>query len=447
MPAVLAILLPGASGAWAGERHAPGPPLFATAPESPAPNQTVAEAEEPKVLSPQRTRVYIGIRAGQQFFLDSGLAPGVEVDRRFRDVAGSGLIGLNIGRYLGLEVAAEFYENDVEASGFGKIGEFTVWTVMPQVRLRYPMSEDRLAPYLFGGVGWGISEFSDATAAGSDPAAPRVGGSETNTVYALGGGLDYFIADNIALNAELKYVSHEADIEVGSQDVKADLDSLLLLAGLRLFFPGPPREVTGPRARLRAADGWRTRTYFDIRIGYPYTLDEDVTTGFKLARDRVEQVIGASIGLDLHRHFGVELAVDHYERALLATPALGTVAGDTKIGEYDVWSIIAQGRVRYPLLDDILVPYLLAGLGVAHSEVNDRVVLDSSTTVPRFSVERTSFIASVGAGVEYFVADNMAVGAQARYLYHRPDADIRGNRRSLDADVLLLTASLRLYFN
>jgi opacity protein-like surface antigen len=406
-----------------------------------------AEAAEPKALSPQRTRFYIGLRAGQQFFLDKDLVPGVEAESSFRDVAASGVIGMNIGRYLGLEIAGDFYESDLEAPGVGKIGEYTVWTVMPQVRLRYPLMDDRLAPYLFGGAGLGVSEFSDKTAAALDPAVPQIGGDDTNLAFALGGGLDYFIADNIALNAELKYVSHDAEIEVGSRDVSTDLDSLLLLGGLRLFFPGPPRQITGPEMHRRSSDAWSTKVYIDLRIGFPYTLDESIAEGLELARDQVEQVIGASIGFDLHRYFGLEFAVDHYERALLATPALGMVSGDTKIGEYDVWSFIPQARIRYPLLNYILVPYLQIGAGVSRTEVNDRVPLEPSVTVPDFNAEKTSFIASIGAGLEYFVADNMAVGAQARYLYHRPDVEIAGVTESIDADVLLFTANLRIYFN
>ena len=447
VPAALALSLLAAPSARAGDHHVPGPPQYGAAPEATARSGQGAEATETEALSPQRTRFYIGLRAGPQFFLDTDLAPGVDIDSGSKEPAGSGVIGVNIGRYLGLEIAADFYESDLDAPGFGKIGEYTVWTAIPQVRLRYPMLDDRLAPYLFGGAGLGVSEFSDKTAAKSDPAAPQFKGKDSNLVYAWGGGLDYFIADNIALNAELKYVSHKADAELGSRDVEVDLDSLLLLGGLRLFFPGPPREITGPGARRIRPDDWYARVYLDFRVGYPFVIDEDIVTGFKFTSDDIEQVMGASIGLDLHRHFGLELAVDHYEMSLQTTPAGGAVSSDTKIGEYDVWSFVPQLRFRYPLLDDTLAPYLLAGAGVSRTEVNDRVPHDPSAGVPRFSAKETNLIASIGAGLEYFVSDNMALGAQARYVYHRPEVEIDGAGRTINADMLLLTANLRIYFN
>ena len=49
-------------------------------------------------------------------------------------------------------------------SGFGTIGEYGVFAVMPQIRLRYPFLGDKLVPYIVGGGGIAFTDFNDRKA-------------------------------------------------------------------------------------------------------------------------------------------------------------------------------------------------------------------------------------------------------------------------------------------
>jgi|GEM_PF-1787543 len=61
--------------------------------------------------------------------------------------AWGGALGLNLNRYVGVELAVDNYELFLEPGGYGgTIGELSIWSVMPQVRLRYPLLRDRLVP-------------------------------------------------------------------------------------------------------------------------------------------------------------------------------------------------------------------------------------------------------------------------------------------------------------
>ena len=101
-----------------------------------------------------------------------------------------------------------------------------------------------------------------------------------------------------------------------------------------------------------AQDDDRTRYYLGLR-GHgsnPFT--------------EVHDLLGASVGVNVNRYWGFELAAEGFERRLRL---------DGKaLGEYLLLPLVPQVRVRYPLLGGRLTPYALAGVGVAFTEFNDR---------------------------------------------------------------------------
>lgn len=142
-----------------------------------------------------RIRFYLGLR-GQ----DTNPQAGVH------DAWGAS-IGANLGKYWGLELSADTFERRVERGGGPSLGEYGVLALVPQLRLRYPLFGDRLVPYVIGGVGLGLTSFNDRK-----PAAFGVSiqNKDSSTlVGTVGGGLEYFIADNIAVGVEVKYVLAE----------------------------------------------------------------------------------------------------------------------------------------------------------------------------------------------------------------------------------------------
>ena len=109
--------------------------------------------------------------------------------------------------------------------------------MVPQLRLRYPLRQGRLTPYALAGVGVSFTEINDQ----KEPVFDfdiDIDGNTWDVVGALGAGVEYFVASNIALGMEAKYLisrGHEIRLEGRTSDVK--LDSLLFSFGLRIFFP------------------------------------------------------------------------------------------------------------------------------------------------------------------------------------------------------------------
>jgi opacity protein-like surface antigen len=75
---------------------------------------------------------------------------------------------------------------------------------------------------------------------------------------------------------------------------------------------------------------------------------------------------------------------------------------------------VPQVRLRYPLLDGRLVPYLLAGVGYAAAEINDRKPAGAGVNI---QASRSGLAVTVGGGLEYLVTRNVAVGMETKYLY------------------------------
>jgi opacity protein-like surface antigen len=185
---------------------------------------------------------------------------------------------------------------------------------------------------------------------------------------------------------------------------------------------------------VRAQDTDDLRGYLGFRLGLTAAADTDIGGG--LGATPNEQVLGVLVGVNLGRHLGVELAGDGWERNM-------RLGGHT-IGEFAIYTVMPYLRARYPLFDGRITPYALAGLGVGYTEFNDR-------KRPGFDVDvggtDWGVVGAIGVGIEYFVANNIAVGAETKYIISR-DQGVRfnGGRQSLDLDTLLVTAGIRILF-
>jgi opacity protein-like surface antigen len=182
-----------------------------------------------------------------------------------------------------------------------------------------------------------------------------------------------------------------------------------------------------------AQDTDQLRGYLSARLGIASAIDTDVGGGLDATAH--EQVLGVSVGVNVNRHLGVELRGDGWERNM----QLGRT-----IGEFAIYTVAPYLRLRYPVLDARLTPYALVGVGLGYTEFNDR-------KKPGFDVDvgGTSWgvAGGVGLGLEYFVANNIAIGAETKYVVLR-DQDVRfnGRRQSLDLDTVLTTVGIKLLF-
>ena len=108
-----------------------------------------------------RFRPYVGLK-----FFDTNPATGVH------DLFGFSL-GRQPDRYFGVELSGDRYEVFPDIAPYGTIGEYGVFALIPQARLRYPVFEDKLVPYLIGGIGVALT--------GSTTASPGASGSRSRT--------------------------------------------------------------------------------------------------------------------------------------------------------------------------------------------------------------------------------------------------------------------------
>lgn len=177
-------------------------------------------------------RGYLGVRLGITAASGTDIGGGLGASPN-EQVLGVSL-GVNLGRYLGVEFAGDGWERNMRLAG-RTIGEFAMYTAMPMLRARYSLLEGRLVPYALVGVGAAYTEFNDRKRPGFEV---DVGGTSWGVVGALGGGVEYFVANNITMGVEAKYViSRDQDVRLNGRRQSLDLDTLLAAAGIRLYFP------------------------------------------------------------------------------------------------------------------------------------------------------------------------------------------------------------------
>jgi opacity protein-like surface antigen len=400
-------------------------------------------------------RKWIVLGAAIAFGAAAGLASAEDSDRprgylhlKFRDTNTlTGVhdyygfaLGANLNRYLGVELSGDRFELFPEISGIGTIGEYGVFALMPQIRLRYPLLRDRLVPYVIGGAGIALTEFNDRKTPSDTAGRPisalgmSIQDESTTLVGTLGAGIEYFLADNIALGVEFKYLfAGDQALTVGGTRHTFNASSPLTSFGLRFFYP-----ELRPDSPADIRERTPLRLYLAFRAGMALATDWELAPGVEAspvpaAWGDLGKFFGASLGLDFGRHVGVELAVDGYEVAL-GVSGLGT------IGEYATYSFAPALRLRYPLVGERLVPYGTAGVGVVHAEFNDRKPRGAD-----LQIDADSYAAGVvvGAGIEYFVASNIALGLESRYLYS-PGHRITIGGRAEDATIQMLAVAISL---
>jgi opacity protein-like surface antigen len=109
-----------------------------------------------------------------------------------------------------------------------------VVTTIPQVRLRYPLLDGRLIPYAIGGVGLSYAEFNDRKPPGANL---EIDDRSFGVAASGGAGLDVFVAHNIALGFETKYLTsraHTLTID-GDRKTGGSHSAVVFSFGLRVF--------------------------------------------------------------------------------------------------------------------------------------------------------------------------------------------------------------------
>jgi opacity protein-like surface antigen len=370
----------------------------------------------------EQPRLYFGVRIGESNPITKA-----------NDVASASL-GANLDRYLGLELSLDGYELFLDTATQGRVGELGVLGLLPQLRVRYPLLEDRLVPYFLGGAGVAIAQIND-----TNVPTTWAGGSLTSVraLGAVGGGVEYFISDDIAAGVEGKYlITGSKTLDANGTRQEIDMNAGILTFGLRLFFPeAHPDPVAF--AQSRAA----RRFYLSARFGGGLRMPGHAFPGIttepeqRLFGSNLAPMFAVSVGTQLDEVFDVELAGSNYELRLHAPDASGSA-------EYAVFPLLVQTRLHLPIADPHVDPYVLGGVGAEFVEVNDggssSVVLDGNGV---------AVVGALGAGLDYFVTRDIAFGLEAKYVISRGHtlevdggAPLRG-----DLDALLLSLGVRAY--
>jgi opacity protein-like surface antigen len=358
--------------------------------------------------------------------------PGTDV----HDAWGLG-VGLNLNRYLGLELAGDNFEKSIKPRGYAQLGEYAVWSFVPQLRLRYPMLKGRLVPYVIGGVGGAFTQFNDRKPPGFGLSIKT---DSSALMGAVGGGLEYFVADNISLGFEVKYLaSSDQHLQVDGNSYDLSASAPLIMMSVRLHYP-----ELHPPAWADIEQG-ASRFYLGIKAGGALPVHDQIFSGVHAKAEppayagTLDQLFGLVAGANFGRHFSGEISVDGFETVL-------DVEGVGRIGEYAVVAIMPQVRVRYPLLEEErLMPYAIAGVGLGYNEFNDRKPAGAEVVV---DAQTYGVTAALGLGIEYFVTSNIAFNFETRYLFSRGQTlQIDGGReRSGNLDALLFSLGLRVFF-
>ncbi len=351
--------------------------------------------------------------------------------------AWGGALGLNLNRYVGVELAVDNYELFLEPSGYGgTIGELAIWSVMPQVRLRYPLLRDRLVPYLVAGGGIGFAQFNDPKSA---VFGLSVDTDASTPLGSIGGGLEYFIADNIALGFEGKYLfGGDVQYEIEGTPLETSPNAPLLMVSLRVFYP-----ELRPALLAESRDQVPARFYFGLLAGGAIPVNDEVFAGIEAEPeppayfDTFNQLFGFLVGMNFGRYLGVEVSAETSEMKL-------HLPGRGDIGEFANHTIVPQLRARYPMMDGRVVPYAVAGVGVSFAELNDTLPAAEGLSV---DVGNTGIAATLGGGVEYFFMSNASLSLEARYLFSRGHTLTidDGPERDGNLDSVRLSLGLRVY--
>ncbi len=311
-------------------------------------------------------------------------------------------LGLNFNRYLGAELAFDYYLKD-----WGKpepIGEASSYHFIPELRVRYPLLKDRLVPYLIAGAGPSWIQGKDVK---SSAFGQNVSLEGYSFGIAAGAGLEYFLDDNVTFDIEGRYLwVNPIDGTVSGQPQQANLSAALFTFGLRVYF-----DENRPRPLLSQEKEPVSRVYFGVRAGADFLTDDQWVPGVRLHAEQAawgkvaSQTGSLLLGLDLGRNFGVEIAGDHVNH-LIEVDGLGRVA------EYGQGWVLANLRLRFP--SGRWVPYVYAGGGITYAEFKDYqpasegLHLEGDTLHPAVNV---------GGGVEYFITRNFSLNADARWAY------------------------------
>ena len=334
-------------------------------------------------------------------------------------------LGANFDQYFGFEFAFDYYVRD-----WGQpqvVGQASSYHFVPELRLRYPLFKDKLVPYLLGGVGPAWIQSKDG-----NPVFPHSDAQGWTYTASVGGGVEYFLQDNLAFGLEGRYnFVQSINGTIAERTVPVDLSAPLCTFGLRIYFDeNHPEPLYSQNADAAA------RLYFGVRAGADFLTDGQLSSGVKLDPEQAAwggvggQAGGLLLGIDWGQRLGIELAADSVNHVI-------NVQGLGEVTEYGQGWVMANLRVRFP--HGRLVPYLYLGPGICYSEIKENKPPSDSLS---FSGSKLEPAFNIGGGVEYFITKRFSVNADARWAYSWGHSFEMSNGMSAKGDISYAAATV-----
>jgi len=381
-------------------------------------------------------RPYFRLGLGRSLFLSPDSGPLHIISPSGQPLADV-TVGWDLSKYWGVEFSVDYDKTDLTSPSLGTLGDFSTIAGIAAIRLRYPSPSGRFVPYAILGGGYGLGDFS-----GRKNFTYPVGGRGWSPVGVVGVGGEYFVYRNIAMGLEARdFFAFSPDLTVAGMKQAVNADAIGLLASMRVYIDSPG---TGPKGFTKnlppAMDSDKFRPYVVVRGGQAVFTNTSKLSGNGITIDSTSgPLLSGAFGANFSRYWGGELAFE-YTRSQLRTP------GGYKITGYPVWTMLALIRLRYPMVEDRVVPYLIFGGGAGWAETGDRDVPKSEINF--VSSQQKTFVGAAGVGLDYFLQDNVALNFEIRDTFgFQTDVSLNGVPLKLDPSFVSFTGGIRVFFD
>lgn len=178
------------------------------------------------------------------------------------------------------------------------------------------------------------------------------------------------------------------------------------------------------------------RPYLHFHYGKALYTQPDDTPGLELESPSEEPALGTGFGVEFGRHWAFEYSLDYVKTNLRE-------ADGSKAGDYSTAIMLGQIMYRHPLWNDRLVPFAMAGGGVGLGEFSGREDFTFDGGGSDYDA-----LGVFGGGFDYFLVDNIALTAQAKYYFGLdPSVRLGAQRPELSNDQVVLSGGLRVYLD
>jgi len=123
--------------------------------------------------------------------------------------------------------------------------------------------------------------------------------------------------------------------------------------------------------------------------------------------------------------------------------------GGTDYGDVQAIPLLVDVYLRYPIemAENQVVPYMIGGIGVIFWDYEESSLLSSNG----ITVDMDSELGiKVGAGVDYFITENLAINVEGSYVWSDADMTVAafGSYASatIDTDFVSVNGGLKYYF-